>query len=166
MRLIICLLLLLNLSEAAIEKDLNLAALKKAYTWLISASEEETAIDPNKSAVDLSNVESVWNAYKEIMKQSIVLIRKYPKKIQDKLPTLLNHENKDILPLIAFYLYAVERQDKTLRYYDAFNVMITPVNQDNLWVAVLPFTDSKNPKFNNYSVLILDMKHQRLLTKD
>lgn len=152
---------------AAVEKDLNLTVLKKAYHWLCQATEEEGA---NKSTLnepaDLSNADHLWDLYKDIMKNSVVLIRKYPKKVWDKLDSLFTHENKDILPLITFYLYSAERKDKTLRYYEAFQVTVSPANQENLWVALIPYPDPSSPKHLNYSVLIMDLANHRLIPKD
>lgn len=164
---LIGLLILVSTPYARAEKDLNLAALKKAYHWLCQATEEENlAAETLKDSVDLSNVDRLWDLYKDLMKQSIVLIRKYPKKVSDKLETLFTHDNKDILPLITFYLYSVERKNKTLRYYEAFKVTILPLNQENLWVALIPYTDPSAPKYLNYSVLIMDLNSHRLISKD
>lgn len=161
------LLLFLTPLSAKIEKDLNFAVLKKAYHWLaLTAEEEKTLIDKSKECTDITNVENAWDTYKDVMKHSIVLIRKYPRKITDKLSELLTHENKDILPLIAFYIYTTERKDKTFRYYDAFNVSIVPANHENLWVALIPFADTPGSKQNNYSVLIMDLNNNRILVKD
>jgi hypothetical protein len=161
------LLLLASSPRAAVEKDLNLAVLKKAYYWLCQTTEEENANNqPVNETVDLSNVEQLWDQYKDIMRNSVVLIRKYPKKVLDKLDTLFTHENKDILPLITFYLYSVEKKDKTIRYYDAFKVIVAPANQENLWVALIPYTDSSSPKHSNYSILIMDLVSHRLISKD
>lgn len=168
MKLGLCLLLLfLTPLSAKVEKDLNLAALKKAHHWLTSVAEEEkNTSDKSRECSDLTNVENTWDNYKDLMKQSIVLIRKYPRKICDKLSELLTHENKDILPLVAFYIYATERKDKTFRYYDAFNVIVAPVNQENLWIALIPFSDGVGSKHHNYSVLILDLNNNSILAKD
>jgi hypothetical protein len=153
--------------RAAVEKDLNLAALKKAYHWLCQATEEENSDTHTlNETVDLSNVEHLWDLYKDIMKKSVVLIRKYPKKVSDKLEALFTHENKDILPLITFYLYSVEKKDKTLRYYDAFKVTVSPANQENLWVALIPYTDPSAPKHSNYSILVMDLVNHRVISKD
>ncbi len=161
------LLLFLTPVSAKIEKDLNLAVLKKAHNWLVLVAEEEKTItDKSKECNDITNVENAWDSYKDLMKQSIVLIRKYPRKVADKLSELLPHENKDILPLIAFYIYTTERKDKTFRYYDAFNVIVAPVNQENLWIALIPFADTPGAKQNNYSVLIMDLNNNRILVKD
>lgn len=149
----------------SIEKDLNLSTLKKAYYWLLEASEEPISEEP-KSNPDLNNLDNLWDSYKDFMKRSIVLIRKYPKKINEKLSDLLNKTNQDIFPLISFYLYSVERKDKTLRYYDAFNVKVVPMNHDNVWLASIPFTDTANPSYKNYSILIIDFNNHRILTKD
>jgi hypothetical protein len=166
MRFIVYLLLVLFIpSYGAVEKDLNLSALKKAYSWLVNVSEETPSVEP-KTVSDLNNIDNLWDSYKDLMKRSIVLIRKYPKKIFEKLPTLLDQSNQDIFPLIAFYLYSIERQDKTLRYYDAFNVTVTPMNHDNLWIAAIPFKDSENSTYSNYSILIIDFNNRRILTKD
>lgn len=166
MRFILYLLLILLIpSHGAVEKDLNLSALKKAYSWLLEVSEEPLSVE-QKTTPDLTNIENLWDSYKDLMKRSIVLIRKYPKKVHEKLSTLLNHANQDIFPLIAFYLYSVERQDKTLRYYDAFNVTVAPMNPDNLWIAAIPFKDSENSTHSNYSILIIDFNNNRVLTKD
>lgn len=167
MRFTLCMLLLCVFPlHAKLEKDLNLAVLKKAHQWLMLVTEEETIPDKSNDYHDLSNVENVWDNYKDVMKQSIVLIRKYPKKVTEKLSDLFTHENRDILPLIAFYIYATERKDKTFRFYDAFNVNVAPANQDNLWIALIPFTDSTGSKHNNYSVLIIDLNNHRILVKD
>ncbi|GEM_PF-2107965 len=154
--------------HAAVEKDLNLAILKKAHHWLTLVSEEEEKTTPDKANClhDISNARSAWDNYKTVMKQSIVLIRKYPRKVTEKLSDVFTHENRDILPLIAFYIYSTERKDKTFRYYDAFNVTVVPLNQDNLWVALIPFSDSTGSKQINYSVLIMDLKNNRILVKD
>lgn len=161
------LLLFLTPLSAKIEKDLNLAVLKKAYNWLaLVAEEKKTVADKSKECTDITNVESAWDAYKDLMKHSIVLIRKYPRKVADKLSELLTHENKDILPLVAFYIYTTERKDKMFRYYDAFNVIVAPANQDNLWVALIPFSDTAGSKQTNYSVLIMDLNNNRILVKD
>jgi hypothetical protein len=153
--------------HAALEKDLNLAVLKKAHAWLMLVTEEEkTTLDKPKDTHDLSNVDNAWDNYKDVMKQSIVLIRKYPRKVIEKLPDVFTHENRDILPLIAFYMYTTERKDKTFRYYDAFNVIVAPANHDNLWVALIPFTDATGSKHTNYSILIIDLNNNRILVKD
>ena len=161
------LLLFLTPLSAKIEKDLNLAVLKKAYHWLaVIAEEEKTVMDKSKECNDITNVENAWDSYKDLMKHSIVLIRKYPRKVADKLSELLTQENKDILPLVAFYIYTTERKDKTFRYYDAFNVIVAPANQENLWVALIPFADASGSKQTNYSVLIMDLNNNRILVKD
>lgn len=153
--------------HGALEKDLNLAVLKKAHHWLTLVTEEEkTTAKYPKDLHDISNVNNAWDNYKDVMRQSIVLIRKYPRKVIEKLSDVFTHENRDILPLIAFYIYTTERKDKTFRYYDAFNVTIAPVNQDNLWVALIPFADSTGSKQINYSVLIIDLNNNRILVKD
>lgn len=163
---VIGILLIASSPRAAVEKDLNLAVLKKAYHWLCTTTEEGSENIPAYEPADLSNVEHLWDLYKDIMKNSVVLIRKYPKKVIDKLESLFTHDNKDILPLITFYLYSVEKKDKTLRYYDAFKVTVSPANQENLWVALIPYTDPSAPKHANYSVLIMDLVNHRLITKD
>ena len=153
--------------HAMLEKDLNLAVLKKAYHWLLKVSEEEKLCgDKPNDKQNLINVDSAWDNYKDVMKHSITLIRKYPKKINDKLSDLFTHDNRDILPLIAFYVYSTERKDKTFRYYDAFNVSVIPANQDNLWVALIPYTDTTGTKQTNYSVLLMDLNNHRLFVKD
>lgn len=168
MKTILCVLLVcLSSSHASLEKDLNLSALKKAHQWLLLATEEEkTSTDKNKETHDLSNLDNAWDNYKDIMKQSIVLVKKYPRKVAEKLADVFTHNNRDILPLIAFYIYTAERKDKTFRYYDAFNVLVAPANQDNLWIALIPFSDSTGVKQSNYSVLIMDLNSNRLLVKD
>ena len=168
MKLGLCLLLLfLTPLSAKIEKDLNLAVLKKAHHWLSLITEEGKPVtDKPKECNDLTNVENAWDSYKDLMKQSVVLIRKYPRKVADKLSGLFTHEHKDILPLIAFYIYSTERKDKTFRYYDAFNVIVAPANQENLWIALIPFADTPGSKQNNYSVLIMDLNNNRILIKD
>lgn len=153
--------------HATVEKDLNLASLKKAHHWLTECVAEETSQEEQKTeTVDINNVENTWDAYKNIMRKSIALIRKYPKKIREKISSLFKKENNDILPLIAFYFYVTEKKEKTLRYYDAFNTLAMPANQENLWVILIPFTDSNNSKLNDYSVLIIDLNNGRFLAKD
>jgi hypothetical protein len=160
-------LLFLTSLSAKVEKDLNLAVLKKAHHWLVLVAEEENSSnDKLKECTDLTNVENTWDTYKDLMKQSVVLIRKYPRKVVEKLSELLTVENKDILPLVAFYMYTTERKDKTFRYYDAFKVVVVPANQENLWVALIPFTDTAGSKQSNYSVLIMDLNNNRILVKD
>jgi hypothetical protein len=169
MKFVICLMLLfLTPLSAKIEKDLNLAVLKKAHHWLALVAAEEHAQQPDKlkESADLTNVENAWDNYKDLMRQSIVLIRKYPRKVTEKLSELLTLENKDILPMIAFYIYTTERKDKTFRCYDAFNVTVVPANQENLWVALIPFAGADGSKHTNYSVLIMDLNNNRILVKD
>ncbi len=168
MNRILCLLFLLcSPLNAAVEKDLNLAALKKAYAWLLTVSEEAApSTEPLTESLDLSNNERVWDAYNDIMKRSLVLVRKYPKKVNEQLSLLFTQDNKDILPLVAFYIYSAERTIKSFYYYDPFNTLITPANQENLWVALIPYDDPARPKVTNYSVLIMDLNHKKTFTKD
>lgn len=177
MRILCLIIMILNVSavSAAMEKDLNLGRLKKAHHWLVKACEDESLLEADETPTEgkltgLSNIENVWDVYKSFMKRSIVIVRKYPRKVSEKLSTLFNQENSDILPLVAFYLYSAEKsgekKDKTLRYYDAFNTHVVPANQDNVWVGLIPFTDNAHPTVNDYSVIILDVNNQRILIKD
>lgn len=152
--------------KAGTEKDLNLETLKKAHTWLLDVSQEANVFGEEIAmGVDLSNVDSVWDGYKLLMKKSIILMKKYPKKIAKNITETFCKNNADILPILTFYMYAGGRKGQSLRYYDAFNTTVRAFNPD-LWVALIPFQDPKNPTLTNYSVLILDLKNHEFITKD
>lgn len=166
MRFFLCLCFFLTISYGSIQKDLNFTALKKAQVWLLKSIESSDETSSSENITDLTNKDHVWDVYLSIIKLSFSLVKKYPQKIQEHLPELFNHENKDILPLIIFYLYASRKKAKILQYYDMFNTMVTPVNQNNLWIALIPFNETSSSKNINYATIILDMQNNRLLFKD
>lgn len=164
---ILCFFLLLlgSLEANSTEKDLNLATLKRAYKWILHTSEEKPSLE-DTTIVDLQAKEKVWDAYENLIKKSIQLVKMYPKKIKAKMSELFKRDNRDILPILAFYMYTTEKKDRLLRYYDMFNTIVVPVNQEDLWVAMIPFNDAKNTKINNYSILIIDIPNNRFVAKD
>lgn len=167
MRFFLCLCFFLTTAtHGSIQKDLNFTALKKAQTWLLTQIESSEETASSESITDLTNKDHVWDVYLSIMKTSSSLVKRHSQKIQEHLSELFNHENKDILPLIIFYIYSSRKKAKTLQYYDVFNIMLAPVNQNNLWIALIPFNETPSSKNTNYATVILDMQNNRLLFKD
>ncbi|MCP5322932.1 MAG: hypothetical protein H6492_02885 [Candidatus Paracaedibacteraceae bacterium] len=153
--------------HGAIQKDLNFTALKKAQSWLLNSIETSNEIlDSSENITDLTNTDHVWNVYLSIIKSSLSIVKKHPQKIQDHLHELFNHKNKDILPLIIFYLYASKKKGKTLQYYDIFNIEVAPVNQNNLWIVLIPFNEISSSKKINFTAIILDMQNNQIFFKD